>query len=129
MSSTRFLAAVAIAATLVLPVAASAQTAPASAPAAVPVTGASPLPGARHHHRHGGGFRRALHALSLSPAQQQQIDAVFAQNRGANANVTDAATRKANRRKVRAQIEAILTPAQRTQLQAELQKNKQHRPA
>jgi Spy/CpxP family protein refolding chaperone len=115
LSTSRFLAAAALAATLVLPAAAFAQQGP---PAPMPAT--SPMPG--HRHGHHGGMRRMMQTLNLSAAQKQQIDAAFAQSKAANQNVTDPAARQANRAKLHAQIEAILTPAQRTQLQAEMQK-------
>ncbi len=124
MSTSRFFAAAALAAALVLPAAAFAQQAPAApAPVTSPMPGMNPMPGHRHG-RH-GGWRHLMQTLNLSAAQKQQIDAAFAQSRTANQNVTDPATRKANREKLHAQIEAILTPAQRTQLQAEMQKTHQ----
>lgn len=118
MSSTRLLSAAALVAALVIPSAAFAQTAPAPYPSAAPANGA------RHHHRH-NGMRAALRNLNLSAAQQTQIRQAFQQTREANRNA-DPATRKANRAKLRAQIEAILTPAQRAQLQATL-KARKHR--
>jgi Spy/CpxP family protein refolding chaperone len=112
LSSIRFLAAAVLAASLAAPVAAFAQQSPP-----VPVT-APGQPGARHGHHN--GFRTALRGLNLSASQKTQIDQIFAQARGQNRNA-DPAARKANREKLRAQVEAILTPAQRTQLQAALQ--------
>jgi Spy/CpxP family protein refolding chaperone len=121
LSSIRFFGVAALAAALAVPAAALAQQAP---PAPAP-SGAPMQPGMhRHGGHHGGGFRRALQSLNLSNAQKTQIQQVFAQSRGANRNA-DPATRKANREKMRAQIEAILTPAQRTQLQTALQQARQ----
>jgi Spy/CpxP family protein refolding chaperone len=127
LSSLRFLAAAVLAASLTAPVAAFAQQSPTvpvgAAPAAAPGK-----PGA-HNGRHHNAFRSALRGLNLSSAQKSQIDQVFAQARGQNRSA-DPATRKANREKLRAQVEAILTPAQRTQLRAALQQaRRQHQPA
>lgn len=116
MSTTRLLAAAALAAGLILPGAAFAQTAPLPAGASA----APAVPGA-HHHR--GGLRAALRGLHLSSAQDTQIRQAFAQTRAANRNA-DPATRKANRAKLRSEIDAILTPAQRAQLQTALQRHR-----
>ena len=116
MFISRLFAAAALAATLVVPAAAFAQQAPAA-----PMPAMSPMPG-HHHTGRRGGWRRMLATLDLSAAQKQQIDAAFAQSKAANQNVTDPATRKANRDKLHAQIEAVLTPAQRTKLQGEVQR-------
>lgn len=120
MSISRILGAAAFLATLAVPVTALAQQAP---PTAAPTF----APGARPHHghRHGGGMRKALRSLNLSAAQQTQIDQAFAQARQNRS--TDPATRKANRKQLRSRIEVILTPAQRAQLKAMMQRN--HRPA
>jgi Spy/CpxP family protein refolding chaperone len=116
----RFLGTAALLASLAVPVTALAQQGPAPATATF-------APGARAHHgRHGGGLRKALQSLNLTPAQRTQIDQAFAQTRQANQN-PDKATRKANRRQLRSRIDAILTPAQRAQLKAAMQRN--HRPA
>jgi Spy/CpxP family protein refolding chaperone len=118
LSISRLLGAAAIAAALVSPAVASAQQGP---PAPV-ATYAPGVPGAPGGHRH-GGLRKALRGLNLSASQQSQIDQAFAQSRQANKNA-DPATRKANRQQLRAKIEAILTPAQRAQLQANLKQNR-----
>ena len=121
MSSIRFLAAAVLAASLTVPAAAFAQQAPSVPAGAAPVT----APGQHGHHRN--GFRAALRGLNLSASQKTQIDQIFAQARGQNKGA-DPQTRKANRAKVRAQVEAVLTPAQRTQLQSALQQaRRQHR--
>jgi Spy/CpxP family protein refolding chaperone len=120
LSSTRLLSAVTLVAALVIPSAAFAQTAPAPYPSAAPANGM------RHQHRHHDGMRAALRGLNLSAAQQTQVRQAFEETRTANRNA-DPATRKANRAKLRARIEAILTPAQRTQLQATLKARAQHR--
>jgi Spy/CpxP family protein refolding chaperone len=123
LTSIRFLAAAALAAALTLPVAALAQQAP-PVPAAQGPAGAA-QPG--RHHGHHGAFRKALAGLNLSAAQKTLIDQAFAQAKGTNRGA-DPATRKANREKLHAQIEAILTPAQRTQLQNALQQaRREHR--
>jgi Spy/CpxP family protein refolding chaperone len=120
LSISRFLGTAAFLASLAVPATALAQQAP-------PPAAATFTPGARaqHGHRH-GGFRKALRSLNLTPAQQTQIDQAFAQTRQANQNA-DKTARKANRKQLRSRIEAILTPAQRAQLKAALQRN--HRPA
>jgi Spy/CpxP family protein refolding chaperone len=121
LSSIRFFAAAVLAASLTVPVAAFAQQTPSpGAPAAAPGQ-----PGA-HHGRHHNGFRTALRGLNLSASQKTQIDQIFAQSRGQNKGA-DPATRKANRAKMRTQVEAVLTPAQRAQLQSALQQARQHR--
>jgi Spy/CpxP family protein refolding chaperone len=122
-SSARYLAAAALAVACALPAAAFAQTAPAPAPLT------SPMPGMqRHHGHHGhrGGYMRVLNTLGLSDAQKQQIKTAMQQSRQANQNA-DPATRKANREKLRAQIDAILTPDQRTRLQAALAQQRAQR--
>jgi Spy/CpxP family protein refolding chaperone len=121
LSISRFLGAAAIAAALVTPAVASAQQSP-PAPAATYAPGVPGAPGAHRGHRR-GGFRKALRGLNLSASQQSQIDQAFTQSRAANQNA-DPATRKANRQQLRAKIEAILTPAQRAQLQANLKQNR-----
>lgn len=115
MSIIRFAGSLALAAALVCPLAASAQT-PSPAPIAPGMSGT-------HRKHHANRFRAALRSLNLSAAQQTQIDQIFAQARGQNRNA-DPATRKANRQKLRAQIEAVLTPAQRAQLQAALRNSR-----
>lgn len=102
MSTTRLAAAAALALALAVPVTALAQQAP------------PPAPTAGHAH-HRNGLRIALGRLNLSPAQRSQIDQFFAQARGQNKGA-DRATRQANRKHLRAEIDGVLTPAQRTQL-------------
>ena len=119
MFSNRFLGVAALAAALVFPAAALAQQAPPAPGAPLP-SGAPGQPGMHHGRHQHGGFRAALRGLNLSAAQNAQIQQILAQAHGQNRNA-DPATRKANREKVHAQIEAVLTPAQRTQFQAALQ--------
>jgi len=114
LSSIRFLAAAVLAASLSVPVAAFAQQAP-TAPA-----GAAPAAISGHHGRHNNAFRSALHGLNLSASQKTQIDQIFAQAHGQNKGA-DPATRKANREKLHAQIEGVLTPSQRADLKAAMQ--------
>ena len=120
MFSTRLFAAAVLAASLSVPAAAFAQQAPLNVPTAAPGQ-----PG-MHQGRHHNGFRTALRGLNLSASQKTQIDQIFAQAHGQNKGA-DPATRKANRAKLRAQVEAVLTPAQRAQLQSNLQQARQHR--
>ena len=121
MFISRLLGTAAFLASLAVPATALAQQAPSPATATF-----APDSRAHHGHRHGGGMRKALQSLNLSAAQKTQIDQAMAQTRQANKNA-DQATRKANRKQLRSRIEAILTPAQRAQLRAALQRN--HRPA
>jgi Spy/CpxP family protein refolding chaperone len=119
LSQRRLLSSAALIAALAAPVAAFAQQ------AAPPVAG-SPAP---HRHQHGSPFMRALRTLDLSPAQRRQISDASAQMRAANQPAEQ--TLRANREKLRAQIEAILSPEQRARFQAELQKHRRptQRPA
>lgn len=110
----RFVAALSVAAMLVAPAAAFAQAAP----------GAVPSPGAAapaHKHYHGSPYLHALRSLDLSDSQRQQIRSLMQAARSSAAATTDRATRRANAQKLRAQIDQVLTPAQRTQLQSALQ--------
>jgi Spy/CpxP family protein refolding chaperone len=119
VSLIRFISGVALVSALAVPALALAQQAP---PPGAPAPAASAEP---HHHGHGhhSAYMRALRSLNLSDAQKQQIKAAFQQSRQANQNA-DPATRKANGQKLRAQIDNILTPAQRTQLQTTLQQER-----
>jgi Spy/CpxP family protein refolding chaperone len=124
LSSTRFFGLAALAAVLALPLGASAQT---PLPGAVQ-PGVPGAPGAGGTHRHGGrhgGMMRMLRTLNLTAAQNQQIQTIMQQSRNQNQNVTDPATRRANRQRTHQQIEAVLTPAQRTQLQQEMKQQRQ----
>jgi Spy/CpxP family protein refolding chaperone len=123
LSSFRLVAAAVLAGALIVPAAAIAQQTPA--PGAVYPT--PPARGARHgHHGHHNGLRAALRQLNLSSTQQQQIDQALARTKDANRNA-DRATRKANVQKLRADVDAILTPAQRTQLQAAMRRMREQR--
>lgn len=113
MSVFRFFSILAVTAALASPLAAGAQTPPPPAPAS---PASPPAPGP-HRHRHHESFNRALRAVNLTPAQQQQIAALRDQERKANLNA-DPATKKANAAKMREQIRALLTPDQQTQLSA-----------
>lgn len=119
MPSNRFLSAALVAAALILPSAALAQQQPA------PAQPGQAVPGAHHRHR-GAGWQRALRGLNLTSQQQDQIRNAVAQNRQANRNA-DRQTRRANAQKLRATIEGILTPAQRTQFEQNLAQMRQHR--
>ena len=120
MSINRFLGTAALAAALIIPTAAcaqqaTAQTAPTGAPAA----------GARHHRGHGWGG--ALKGITLSDAQKQQLKDLRAQNKPTPGQTVDPATRKANREAMLQKVEAILTPAQRTQFEQNLQQMRANR--
>jgi Spy/CpxP family protein refolding chaperone len=116
VSPIRFIAAAAVAASFALPLAVSAQQAPPPATA--------PAPPASAPHRGGAHFMRALRSLNLSDAQKTQIKTAMQQTRQANENA-DPQTRKANLEQLRSQITSVLTPDQRAQLQAELQKERE----
>ena len=72
-----------------------------------------------HHHGHRDPFFRALRKLTLTDEQKQQIKSDVAASRKASQNATPD-QRKANWEQLHKQIEALLTPAQQQQLQAEL---------
>jgi Spy/CpxP family protein refolding chaperone len=94
--------------TLAMPIAASAQTAPAPA--------ATATPGAvRQHHR--SPYMTALRTLTLTPDQQQQIAGFMRDAKAANQGA-DKATKRANAKKLRAEIKGVLTPDQQAQLHA-----------
>ncbi|MBV9973249.1 MAG: hypothetical protein JO135_07935 [Candidatus Eremiobacteraeota bacterium] len=101
-----FLTAGALVAAFALPAATLAQTAPSDQP------GVSAPQGR-------GGMSRMYDNLNLSPDQRQKIDALIAQYRQAHphGSTPDPAARKA----LREQIFAILTPAQQSQLRAQMQ--------
>lgn len=126
MSPLRTLTVAALAAAVSLPIAASAQTQP-GAPQAAPTAPAAPGAEGGHRNHHGSAYMHALRTLNLSDAQKQQIKDAAAQTRQANQNA-DPATRRANMQKLRSQIDGILTPDQRTQLQAELAKQRAAHP-
>jgi Spy/CpxP family protein refolding chaperone len=113
LSQRRLIASAALIAAFAAPLTAFAQQPPP------PVTG-SPAPERQYR----SPFMRALHTLDLSPVQRQQIEDAVAQTRQANRNA-DESTRRVNREKLHAQIDAILTPEQRAQFQAELQRQRQ----
>ncbi|MFN2460318.1 MAG: hypothetical protein ABR591_06495 [Candidatus Velthaea sp.] len=114
MRFSRLISAAALASLCVLPVAAGAQPAPQA-----PQNGAAPA-GARHHR---SAFMHALRTLNLSPQQKDQIKSLVQQSRSANQNA-DPSARRANREKLHADINGVLTPAQRTQLQAEIERER-----
>jgi Spy/CpxP family protein refolding chaperone len=116
VSPIRFITAAAVAASLALPLAAAAQQAPP--PPAAPAAAGAPAP------RHGAHYMRALRSLNLTDAQKAQIKTAMQQTRQANENA-DPQTRKTNLEQLRAQINSVLTPDQRAQLQAELQKERE----
>ena len=64
----------------------------------------------------------ALRSLNLSDAQRAQIRDTVRQTRTANQNA-DPQTRRSNMQAMRQQVEAILTPAQRAQFHAAMQRH------
>lgn len=119
------LGAFALAVALVVPLAASAQTAPVP-PAGGPAAGApaGPQAGYRGHHRK--GFAHALRGLNLSAAQKQQIAGFMkaARTNMRSAGTVDPQARRANMLALRRQIDGVLTPEQRTQFQANLSRER-----
>lgn len=121
MSINRYLGAVALAAALIIPTAAGAQQATAqTAPDGAPAAGT-------HHHHRGHGWGGALKGITLTDAQKQQLKDLRAQNKPAAGQTLDPATRKANREAMLQKVEAILTPAQRTQFEQNLQQMRANR--
>ena len=59
-------------------------------------------------------------SLNLSDAQKTQIRSIMADTRKQNENVTDRDQRRANYKAAMTKVEAVLTPAQRTELHAKL---------
>ncbi len=105
-----------IALTLAMPIAASAQAAPVAPAPPAPAT--APSPGAMHQH-HRSPYMTALRSLTLTPDQQQQIAGFMRDTKAANAGA-DKETKRANAKKLRAEIAGVLTPDQLTQLHAAL---------
>ncbi len=94
-----------------LPLAASAQTAPGPQPAGPALSApAMHAHGAHRHHRR-NPYLHALRKLNLTDAQRQQIAGYMKAQREA---------RVASARALRRQIDGVLTPDQRTQLHASL---------
>jgi Spy/CpxP family protein refolding chaperone len=115
----KYIGALALAAAMAVPLAASAQTVQGPAPAG-PGAFASGMQAHAHgwqhrrrHHRN--PFMHALHALNLTPAQRQQIVAAMR-----SARTAERQARIASAQELRGKIDAVLTPDQRTQLHAAL---------
>jgi Spy/CpxP family protein refolding chaperone len=85
-----------------------AQTAP-------PPAGA-PGPGGGHGNQR---FAKMLMSLNLSDDQQNQIRGIMKAARDQNKSLTDVQAKRDNMRAAFTKVEAVLTPAQRTKLQAE----------
>jgi Spy/CpxP family protein refolding chaperone len=79
--------------------------------------GAMSQGGAARMHR----FGRILKSLNLTPAQEDQIKTIMADARKKNETAPDPQTKGANMRAAIAQIDQILTPAQRTEFDAKMQ--------
>jgi Spy/CpxP family protein refolding chaperone len=76
------------------------------------------------HKRRGSRMMRALRTLGLSDTQKAQIKAARQSYRASRTSRTPETPAQ-----FRAQIENILTPAQRTQFQAAMQRNRRNRMA
>jgi Spy/CpxP family protein refolding chaperone len=69
---------------------------------------------------HGNRMGEVLKSLNLTDAQKTQIRAIIADARKQNQNVTDRDQRRANMKAAMGKVEAVLTPAQRTELHAKM---------
>ncbi len=67
-----------------------------------------------------GRMAKILMSLNLSDAQKAQIRTIRDETMKANANVTDRDARRANYKAMMTKVEAVLTPAQRTELHAKM---------
>jgi Spy/CpxP family protein refolding chaperone len=100
---------------------ASAQTAPAApadsaASAAPAAAGAPPAPQAGGHHRHRKNrMMAALRGLNLSDDQKTKIEGFMTSYRDSRTSATPE-----TRGQLRAQVESVLTPDQRTQFDTKL---------
>lgn len=111
--------ALALLAAFALPLVASAQTVPAPGAAA-------PAPPAQHQrHHHHNSFLHAMGSLKLSDAQKQQIAGFLKSTRAANKGA-DRQTRRANMLAMRKQIDSVLSDDQRSQLRANLARERRH---
>src|SRR5580700_10560485 len=70
-------------------------------------------------------FGRILQSLNLTPAQETQIKTIMANTRAKNTGA-DTQTKRDNMKAALAQIDQILTPAQRTELHAKMQAMRQN---
>lgn len=116
----RYLSILTLGTVLATPLAAAAQT---TTPAPYPAASAAPMHSGHHRRHHGHSLMQAVRALDLTASQKSQIDAFRSQEREAN-QTADSATKRANSAKLREQIIGILTPDQKTQLDAQL--HRQH---
>ena len=106
-----------------LPLASLAQNVP-------PLTPVLAAPAAQgEHHRGGHGhMMKMLSELNLTADQQSKIDGYVAASKTANANTTDPQVRHANMKALRDQIVSVLTPDQKTQLEAKMKAARQNGP-
>jgi Spy/CpxP family protein refolding chaperone len=74
----------------------------------------------------GARFGQLLLSLNLSDAQKTKIRSIMQAARDKNKTVTDPDQRRANFRAAFAQIDAVLTPAQRSELHAKIEANRKH---
>lgn len=79
-----------------------------------PNAGGPPAGGQRGH------MGKILMSLNLSDAQKTQIRSIMADTRKQNENVTDRDQRRANYKAAMSKVEAVLTPAQRTELHTKM---------
>lgn len=106
-----------------LPLASLAQSAPPPAPVLT-----APAAQGEHHHGGHGHMMKMLSELSLTADQKSKIDGYVAASKTANANRTDPQVRHANMKALRDQIVSVLTPDQKTQLEAKMKAARQNGP-
>jgi Spy/CpxP family protein refolding chaperone len=99
------------------------------APAAFAQPSPAPAASAPARHHHGNAYMRALRSVDLTDAQRTQIRTLMTNARTNMQSTSDPAARKANFQHLREQIEAVLTPAQRTKLQQTLAAQRQSSPS
>jgi len=78
---------------------------------------------------HGNRMGKLLMSLNLSDTQKTQIRSIMADARKQNQNVTDRDEKRANMKAAMDKVEAVLTPAQRTEFHAKLDAMRQQNQA
>jgi protein CpxP len=81
-----------------------------------------PADGGPHGHRMG----QLLLSLNLTDAQKTQIRGIMADAHKQNGGITDRAQRRANMKAAMTKVDAVLTPAQRTELHAKMDAMHRH---
>ena len=106
-----------------LPLASLAQSVPSPTPVVT-------APAAQGEHRHGGHghLMKMLPELNLTADQQSKVDGYVAAAKTANKNTTVPEARHTNQKALRDQIMGVLTPDQKTQLEAKMKAARQNGP-